>query len=298
MLTRYLRLLALAVLAIALPVAAHHVDDTGCRAGRARQANRPARRRVPAGIVDWIVVDESGDGTHRIFPILRRPTAAASRCAADAIQASSPGRRRPSPRATPTGVSFTGARSSRRPPDARGSPAARCASRAAASRPRRQLRRHASEFIFQSCSTTAALPARRAGDAAGVLENGMRVSVDGNIAAAGEMAADRIDNPGAGAVPKPRPPPSSTAAPVTTNYLVLPIKFPTSAAAPWVYNADPFTPATLNTRGLRALPTKSVKEYYKEASYGQQLLSGIVADNGSGGFLRPPSRSRPPATSA
>ena len=75
----------------------------------------------------------------------------------------------------------------------------------------------------------------------------------------------------------------------TTNYLVIPIKFPISGAgtvaSPWVYNADPFTPASLNTAVFGALPTKSAAEFYKEASFGQQTLTGVTANNGSGGFL-------------
>ena len=118
----------------------------------------------------------------------------------------------------------------------------------------------------------------------GVLDNGMRVSVSGSIAAGNEMAADRIvilAPPGAttngGA--------ALSSAPVTTSYLVIPIKFPTNAAAPFAFGADPFTPASLASAVFAALPTSSVNEFYKEVSYGQQMLSGVVADNGSGGFL-------------
>ena len=64
------------------------------------------------------------------------------------------------------------------------------------------------------------------------------------------------------------------------NYLVLPVKFPTNAAAPWTYNPDPFTPASLNTSVFGSLPTKSAKEYYHEVSFGQQSLNGITADDG------------------
>ena len=58
------------------------------------------------------------------------------------------------------------------------------------------------------------------------------------------------------------------------------------SAAPMLpaYGADPFTAAALNTAVFGA--SGSVKEYYNEVSYGQQLLSGVVADNGSGGFLQ------------
>ena len=114
----------------------------------------------------------------------------------------------------------------------------------------------------------------------GELRNGMRVNIDGRLAATGELVPERIAIV-ALADPSPADGPIVLAAPVTTNYLVIPVKFPNADGS---YGADPFTAATLNTAVFGA--SGSVKEYYNEVSYGQQLLSGVVADNGSGGFLQ------------
>ncbi len=118
------------------------------------------------------------------------------------------------------------------------------------------------------------------------LANGMRVSVTGHSGIEGVFAAQRIvviSEP-AGERPNGTPPPQTAAAGgVLANYLVIPIKFPTNAAAPWTYNADPFTPAALNTAVFGA--SNSSKTYYNEVSYTQQVLTGVTADNGSGGFL-------------
>ena len=65
----------------------------------------------------------------------------------------------------------------------------------------------------------------------------------------------------------------------------MPIKFPTNTSAPFTYNADPFSVVTLNNSVFGAPPASSVAAYYAETSFGQQALSGIVADNGSGGWL-------------
>ena len=113
------------------------------------------------------------------------------------------------------------------------------------------------------------------------LENGMTANVSGRVGADGEVFADRIvilEGP----TLKPK---RFEAKAATTSYIVLPVKFPTNAAAPFTYNADPFTVASLTTAVFGAAPANSVAAYYAEASYGQQLLSGIVADNGSGGWL-------------
>ena len=115
------------------------------------------------------------------------------------------------------------------------------------------------------------------------LENGMRANVSGRIGADGELFTD--------AIVIIRPPEKKAKADfdakavVTTSYLVMPIKFPTNATPPFVYNADPFTVASLSSAVFGGPPIKSVAEYYAETSYGQQLLSGAVADNGSGGWL-------------
>ena len=113
------------------------------------------------------------------------------------------------------------------------------------------------------------------------LENGMPATVRGNVGSDGEFVADEIIILGPGQARG-----DLAARPLgTTSYIVLPVKFPTNASAPFTYNADPFTVASLASSVFGAAPTKSVAEYYKEASYGQQLLGGTVADNGSGGWL-------------
>ena len=114
------------------------------------------------------------------------------------------------------------------------------------------------------------------------LENGMPAVVSGEVQSDGSVFADRIVVTGASIV-KPVDGPLASA--VTTSYLVMPVKFPTNAAPPYTYGADPFTVASLRSSMFDPLPTKSVAEFYKEVSYGMQLLSGAVADNGSGGWL-------------
>jgi len=112
------------------------------------------------------------------------------------------------------------------------------------------------------------------------LENGMTGTATGHVADDGELVADRIVIM-TGGVARAKVTPD--ASPLTTSYIVLPIKFPTNAAAPFTYNTDPFTIASINTAVFGA--TSSVSNYYAETSYGQQLLSGIVADNGAAGWL-------------
>ena len=116
------------------------------------------------------------------------------------------------------------------------------------------------------------------------LENAMPAKVTGRMGDDGQFFADRIiilgpaENLGmADGTP--------LAAPVTTSYIVLPIKFPTNAVAPFTYNADPFTVASLASSVFGISPVKSVAEFYNEGSFGKQLLSGVVADNGAGGWL-------------
>lgn len=114
------------------------------------------------------------------------------------------------------------------------------------------------------------------------LENGMPATVSGHMLDDGTFFADEIVVTGPGLDASPKAPVTSA---VTTSYIVIPVKFPTNAAAPFTYNADPFTVASLRSSMFDPLPTKSVAEFYKEVSYGMQLLSGIVADDGAGGWL-------------
>jgi hypothetical protein len=114
------------------------------------------------------------------------------------------------------------------------------------------------------------------------LAPGMHVSASGTAGADGTIAVQQITIL---APPPPEAAMATAAAPVTTSYIVLPVKFPTNAAAPWTYAADPFTTASLNTAVFGVAPAQSSAEFYKEVSYGQQLLSGITATDASGGWL-------------
>lgn len=114
------------------------------------------------------------------------------------------------------------------------------------------------------------------------LENGMRAVVSGHIGPNAEILPDRIVLLAPPATTKTS---KATDAPVTTSYIVIPVKFPSNTVVPYTYGADAFTVASLTSAVFGIAPTSSVAEFYKEASFGQQLLSGIVADNGSGGWL-------------
>jgi hypothetical protein len=116
------------------------------------------------------------------------------------------------------------------------------------------------------------------------LENAVPASVTGQLADDGEFLADVIIILGPPEM-RVRKDPAAQGSVVTTSYIVLPVKFPTNAVAPFTYNADAFTTASLNTAVFGAAPASSVSEFYKEGSFGQELLTGVVADNGSGGWL-------------
>ncbi len=116
------------------------------------------------------------------------------------------------------------------------------------------------------------------------LENGMPAKVSGYVEDSGQFVTDRIIILGPAEL-SARADGVPLAAPVTTSYIVLPVKFPTNAATPFTYNADAFTVASLVNSVFGVAPVRSVAEFYNEASFGQQRLSGVVADNGSGGWL-------------
>jgi hypothetical protein len=115
------------------------------------------------------------------------------------------------------------------------------------------------------------------------LENGMRAIVSGRIGTEAELVPDRIIIIAAPESKVTRD--FDAKAIVNTSYIVIPVKFPTNSTAPFTYGTDPFTTASLATSVFGVAPAISVAEYYKETSFGQQLLSGVVADNGSGGWL-------------
>ena len=109
------------------------------------------------------------------------------------------------------------------------------------------------------------------------VENGARATISGPLDAYGYIRADTIE------ILAPPSPATThgaattvTAQATTTSYAVAPLKFPTNTATPFTYNADPFTISAMNTTVFGAAPTKSAAEYYKEVSYGAQLLNGQV----------------------
>ena len=111
--------------------------------------------------------------------------------------------------------------------------------------------------------------------ATGVLANGMRVSVEGDVGADGGIVPDRI------VVEEDVDPDLPPQAKATTNQvLVLPIKFKNAAGA---FPADPFTITAIQNAVFGA--SSSAAHMYSEMSYGQQLLSGQVANDG-GAFLQ------------
>ena len=126
----------------------------------------------------------------------------------------------------------------------------------------------------------------------GVLKNGMHATIRGEVTEGSNLFPERIiiTSPGTTTSKKL----DTTAAASTANYIVIPVKFPTNATPPYTYAADPFTTATLNTAVFGVAPASSVAEYYKEVSFGKQLLAGVVAVNGTGGWLL--SAVPPPAT--
>ena len=120
-----------------------------------------------------------------------------------------------------------------------------------------------------------------------MLENGMRATVAGPVNAQGYIAVDTIDILAPPVVKPPRVTANGAGPPVgvTTGYLTMPLQYPNNAAAPWTYNAAPFTVATITTNVYGAAPALSAAEYYKEVSFGAQLLSGKVS-NAGGAWLK------------
>ncbi len=112
----------------------------------------------------------------------------------------------------------------------------------------------------------------------GVLQNGMRATVYGAVNPSGYLQVERILI----LAPPDETPKTELGdhrkdlAYLTSNYMVLPLKYPTSVG-PAVYPADPATIAAVKSIVFGASPTQSVAEYYKDVSYGQQLLAGTVA---------------------
>jgi hypothetical protein len=283
MLTRCLRFFAvsaLAALAVSVPVAAHHPGD-----GQVAATDVAGVATVTlTGTVDQLVVVDRVNATTQRYPILRQGDGSKVALRGDAVQAIEAGAH-VAVTGSQTGTMFTvsGVESgAAQPRSAQVSKAAR------AQVAGKFMVAHAdnfetgtSQFFYQVFDEQGGVTDIAMPFLPGSLATGMQVVVDGTLAFDGT----RID-PDSISILSTFTPSAATA---TTNYLVIPIKFPISGAgtlaSPWVYNADPFTVASLNTAVFGDLPTKSAKEFYKETSYGQQLLGGATADNGSGGFL-------------
>lgn len=112
------------------------------------------------------------------------------------------------------------------------------------------------------------------------IANGTRATIAGPVNAAGYIEVDTIEVDAAPATPATGAIAPFTPLAVTTGYTVVPLQFPSNAAAPFSYGSVPFSVATIQTNVFGAAPAKSVAEYYKEVSYGGQLLSGLVASVG------------------
>ena len=273
---RIVALAAFAALACALPVAAHHPGDDPTMAVTSVGG---AEATLSGTIEELVVVDQVNASTQR-YPILRQGDGSRVPLRGDAIQSLTTGSQ-VSVLGNRTGVSFTVDHVVSAAPTTKSAQVARLSTTQVDGRfmvaHHDNFETGSSQFLYHVFNTQGGVTELAMPFLPGSLATGMEVNVEGTIA-----------DDGVSVVPNQiviQSIPSVLEATTTTNYLVIPIKFPTNAAAPWTYNADPFTPAALNTAVFGSLPTKSVKEYYKEASYGQQLLSGAVADNGAGGFL-------------
>ena len=115
------------------------------------------------------------------------------------------------------------------------------------------------------------------------IDNGARAKVSGPVDSRGHVAVDTIEllPPAPVATPPAVPATNVTPQAVTTGYTVIPLKYPNNTSAPFTYNADPasWPIATINTTVLGVAPAQSVAEYYKEVSYGAQLVNGVVAND-------------------
>jgi len=144
-----------------------------------------------------------------------------------------------------------------------------------------------SEFMFSLVPDQGRRTLVSLGSQLGVLQNGMRVTVFGPVNADGYMQVERIIIL---APPETKPTSSLSSqdaplAAVTTNYMVLPLKFPTSIA-PLTYPADPTNIAAIQNIVFGASPALSVAEYFKDVSYGGQLLAGTVAEAAGSVWLK------------
>jgi len=118
------------------------------------------------------------------------------------------------------------------------------------------------------------------------IDNGAAAIVSGATDARGYIVVDTIEITAAPPIPAPAFAKSDVLAATTQGYTVFPLKYPTNTASPWTYNADPATWSIPTiTSSVFGNGTSSAADYYKEVSYGAQLLSGVVA-NASGAWLQ------------
>jgi FG-GAP-like repeat len=272
MLTRSLLVLAIAAIACSVPVDAHHAQS----APALKSAPGPtASMATIAGYVDQVVVENRIAGTTVNFPIFVANDGRRFALQAQATMGLVPGNRVVITGMTDGSTIFPGSISAAPPNSVPDKPAANASLEGT-------LRLgHAdnfdgtpSEFFYAIVTDTQQVRVNLATVLPG-LANGMHAIVTGRIGPDAEILPDRIVllAPAATAV-------KATDAPVTTSYIVIPVKFPSNAVVPYTYGADPFTVTSLNSAIFGVSPTNSVAEFYKEASFGQQLLSGIVANDG------------------
>ncbi|MEO8347032.1 MAG: FG-GAP-like repeat-containing protein [Betaproteobacteria bacterium] len=293
MLTRNLQFFVLAALVAAFPAAAHHPDDGNMQGNNVISAASGTEETLTGTVVELVVVDRVNGSTTR-YPILLQSDGSRVALRGDAIQTLVAGSH-VTVTGGQTGAAFTVTRLESLGAGVNAPPATLSGPVQVSGRfmvaHSDDFATGTSKFMYEVIdasggSTQVAMPFLPS-----QLGTGMQVVVDGNANVRGEIVASTITivslragvvGVGSGQVG----PLALTAA----NYLVIPIKFPISGtgtvADPWVYNADPFTPAAVNTAMFGALPTKSVKEYYNEASYNQQGLTGTVATSATGGFLQ------------
>ncbi len=277
MLTRYLRLAALSLLAIfALSARAHH---PGHGSTEFAEVTGTASVTLTGTVEALVVIDQVNAKTQR-YPILVQGDGSRVALRGDAIQTLEAGAH-VAVTGRQAGTLFTVGSVQEQP-----APKSAVATKATpATVAGKFLVAHAdnfeegtAQFFYQVQDNKGNITDILMPFLPATLATGVEVDVRGNVA------------PGtAGIVPETITillSPAPTAFPSTINYLVLPIKFPTNASAPWTYNADPFTVASLDSMVFGNLPTKSAKEFYKEASFGLQQLAGITVNDGSGGFLK------------
>ena len=276
--TRYLRCLAVAALAsFGLSAAAHHVGEVRTTITDAAIA-APATVTLDGTIEALVVVDRVAAKTVQ-YPILVQGDGSRVALRGEPIQAVEAGAHA-TVTGSRTGTMFTV-----------GSVQQQAAPKSAAASPATPAKvsgtflvAHAdnfetgtSQFFYQVQDEKGHLTDVAMPFLPGMLVTGAQVDVQGNIAPDGASIVPELITV--------LSVPALSALPATTNYLVLPIKFPNSDGT---WPADPFTPASLDTMVFGNLPTKSAKEFYKEASFGLQQLAGVTANDGigSGGFLK------------